>query len=150
MIIDVIDTLQSILINSVTSGEITHVEKHNIYTAVSVPEYAPQQNYIMIDDAGEEYTHPGVGNSQERLYKLTLDVVSYVVNIQTALTECSQLWEQVREVIQADKNRIESGLVFGYSVEAFNLFDEGGDLFYKGRRAIISYRGEMDIEVVDY
>ena len=94
--------------------------------------------YIMIDDGGERTEIGDSTRAQNRIYSVVFEMGTYsLIDLKTALKECLNLVEEVKQEIEKEANRQLDGFTWGVAITPFGW--ESEQEFFRGRHVIVDF-----------
>lgn len=94
--------------------------------------------YILIDDSGER-TEIVTASTQNKFFLVELELMTHFGSNEDPLFDILDFSEQVKTVLELEKNRFSDGMTFGIQITPI-LFEDDQGYFYRGRRVVIEYK----------
>ncbi len=94
--------------------------------------------YIMLDDGGERTEVNESTRAQDRIYSVVFEMGTYsLVDLKTALKECLNLTEEVKQELEKEANRQLDGFIWGVAITPFGW--ESEQEFFRGRHVVVDF-----------
>ena len=120
-----IDDIIEILENAQIAGTLS--TKKIFKGLQDAPEQAAynQFPYVMIDDGGEytELENPDSTEAQNRYYRVTLEVGTYNMNLEEAMDEVFDVFNEIKTILELPTNRLKDDFIWGVEATPFGWTD---------------------------